>query len=111
MTETAESNGQMLLMLGELRGQVRELVHTVNNTAQLINGITDRVNASQGLPDAIKALELKIAAHEVRLTAIEATENQRKGAITLGAVLIRCIPWMAGGVTFAGIAKLLGGLG
>lgn len=109
MTETTESHGQMLLMLGELRGQMKELIHSVNNSAHLINGLTDKVSKSEGLPDAIKALELKIAAHEVRITALEASENRRVGAVGLGSWIMKILPHLAtlglGGL----IVKLFGG--
>lgn len=108
MTETTESHGQMLLMLGELRGQMKELIHSVNNSAHLINGLTDKVNRSEGLPDAIKALELRIAAHDVRLTALEVTDNQRKGAIGLSAWLIKTVPFAAFGAGLAVAGKVVG---
>lgn len=109
MTETTESHGQMLLMLGELRGQMKELIHSVNNSAHLINGLTDKVNKSEGLPDAIKATDLKIAAHEVRITALEASENRRVGAVGLGSWIMKALPLVGSMGLGAALVKLIGG--
>lgn len=108
MTETTESHGQMLLMLGELRGQMKELIHSVNNSAHLINGLTDKVNKSEGLPDAIKALDLKIAAHDVRLTALEVSENRRAGAITVTGWIIKTVPFASIGAGMFAAWKVMG---
>lgn len=102
----------VLLMIGELKGQMRELVHGLGDMRQIINrinGKVDSVSVTQAQLESLKqqvvATDLettgKFAAVEVRLIAIERAENQRTGALKLSEVLIRIIPWATAGSLFA----------
>jgi len=48
------------------------------------------------------------AALEVRVTALEASENQRKGAVKLTEWAIRVVPFAALGAGFAVAAEVVG---
>lgn len=63
-----ELEGNAIFLLGKISGQMGELIHTTNNTSQKIDGL-DR-----------------------RITALEATENKRQGAVNLGTALLKSPP-------------------
>lgn len=92
--------GQVVYLLGKLEGQVRELVHSVNNTAQIVTGLTDKVNSTIGLPE-------KVADHERRITILEAQENKRVGAIGLGAWIVKAAPVLMALAAGAGIMGIM----
>jgi len=93
-----ETQGQLLLMIGEIKGQLRELVHSINNQGQLLNNLTDKMSVTQNLPEKIKSQAEEIADLKLRVTALEAVENRRVGAVGLGSTLLRSplIGWLAG---------------
>ena len=96
------------LMLGEMKGQMRELIHNFNNLAQRVEDLIRTVDRTAHLPAAVEENKAEIAALNVRLTALEAIENQRKGALSLGAVLIKTIPWLVPAGVLGGVAALVG---
>lgn len=106
MTDLTD-NAQVVYLLGKLEGQVRELVHSVNNTAQLLNGLSDKVNSSAGIPGKVKDNTDKITALEVRVTALERVDARTEGAMGLGSWLIRLVPPAAFGAAAAAAFKLL----
>lgn len=63
-----------MLMLGEIRGQLRELIHTSNNLAQTVSAMGSR------------------------LAALEAESHQRKGANGLWMAFLKspAIGWLIG---------------
>ncbi len=62
------------LLLGEIRGQMRELIHSTNNAGQ------------------------KIDALAVRVAALEAEHNQRKGAASIVSTIMKSptLGWIVG---------------
>lgn len=98
----------LTLAVGRMEGQLREVVHTMNNLAQKFEDLARTVDRSAHLPAAVDENKAKIAALDVRLTALEAIENQRKGAIGLGAALMKAIPWLIPASVFGGVAVLVG---
>ena len=80
----------------------------MNNLAQKFEDLARTVDRSAHLPAAVDENKAKIAALDVRLTALEAIENQRKGAIGLGAALMKAIPWLIPASVFGGVAVLVG---
>lgn len=83
--------GELKGEIGELRGQLREVIHNTNNIRQVLE---NQAHAAYILPE----LSREVAALDVRVTALEASENQRKGALTLGHMLFRSpvLGWLAG---------------
>jgi hypothetical protein len=87
MTEPLDTTG---MMLGEMKGQLRELIHNLNTMSAKIDSLTERVAGAAGLPAKVKELE-------DRIMMLEADKNKRDGAMGLGSWLIRSpvIAWLA----------------
>lgn len=83
--------GDMKGELGEFRGQLREIVHNLNNLSAKIDGLSNTSARHHDLPEEIAALRL-------RITALEVAEHQRAGAINLGSLLLRSpmLGWLVG---------------
>ncbi len=79
------------LILGEVRGQMRELVHTLNTLSAKLDGLTREVVGLGPLASDITDLKARIA-------ALEAANNRSEGARTLGVVLIKSpvLGWLVG---------------
>jgi len=93
MPEQLETTG---MMLGELKGQMRELIHNVNNLATKLDGLSERVIGSAGLPKKIELLE-------ARVTALETDKNKRDGASGIIATIMKSptIGWLVGAAVSA----------
>ncbi|MES1971787.1 MAG: hypothetical protein V4472_04955 [Pseudomonadota bacterium] len=78
------------LLLGEMKGQLRELIHNLNTMSAKIDSLTERVIGASGLPGKVRELEERIA-------ALEADKNKRDGAMGFGSWLLRspAIAWLA----------------
>ena len=98
----------MTLAVGRMEGQLREVIHTVNNLAQKFEDVARAVDKSSHIPDAVIENKAAIAALGTRVSALEATENQRKGAVKLTEWAIRVVPFAAIGAGFAVAAKVVG---
>lgn len=81
MTDSSGDIHALALALGELKGQLRELIHASNNTATKVDGIAERVFAWGDLPGAVSKLEK-------RIDALEADRDRRDGAIGFGAAVL-----------------------
>lgn len=75
--EPLESNS--LLLLGEIRGQLRELIHSTNNTG------------------------MKVDALAMRVSALEAADQRRQGATGLLQTILKspALGWLVGAVVTA----------
>lgn len=73
----AENDPNTLLLLGEIRGQLRELIHNSNNNSQ------------------------KLDALAIRVTALESDKNRREGAQGVFHTLLKspALGWLIGGAT------------
>lgn len=98
----------MTLAVGRMEGQLREVVHTVNNLAQKFEDVARAVDKTSHIPAAVAENKAATVALEVRVTALEASENQRKGAVRLTEWAIRVVPFAALGAGFAVAAKVVG---
>lgn len=98
----------MTLAVGRMEGQLREVVHTVNNLAQKFEDVARTVDKTSHIPTAVAENKAATVALEVRVTALEAAENQRKGAVRLTEWAIRVVPFAALGAGFAVAAKVVG---
>ncbi|MDF0543323.1 hypothetical protein PX699_13275 [Sphingobium sp. H39-3-25] len=81
---------------------MRELIHSLNNLIVKFEGLAKTVDSSSHIPVDVADLKL-------RVSALEASENQRKGAMGLGAVAMRALPLLAASGIGAAIVKLVGG--
>jgi hypothetical protein len=83
------------IMLGELKGQMREVVHTLNNMSMKLDGLSEKVISAQELPS-------KVAEIDRRVTILETDKNRRDGAMGLGGWLLHSplVGWLVGaGIT------------
>ena len=97
----------LTLAVGRMEGQMREVVHTMNNLAQKFEDLMRTVDRTSHLPAAVEENKADIAALAIRVTALEAIEHQRRGAISLGAALLKTVPWLIPAGIFGGIAALV----
>ena len=101
----SEADNSMALMLGEIRGQVRQIVEQFAALSAKLEALTTAVNQAAHLPEEMQALKLRVA-------ALEAAEQQRRGAMSLGSILIKALPWVGPAiVTAATVAIAMKGLG
>ena len=89
MPEHIDTTG---MMLGEIKGQMRELIHNSNNMAQKLDALTERVIGAKDLPEKLEKLE-------ARVTALETDKNKRDGAMGFGGWLLHSplLAWLATG--------------
>lgn len=89
------------MMLGEMKGQMRELIHNVNNLSSKMDSLTERVVGAAGLPAKVKELEERVA-------VLEADRHKRDGAMSFGGWLLKSplLGWLAtAGVALWAILK------
>lgn len=77
--------------IGEVRGQLRELIHSVNNQGQQNEAIGKALAKLEDVPKQLAQIEL-------RLTQLETDKHRRDGAIGLGGMLLKSplVGWIAG---------------
>lgn len=78
----SEADPNTAMLLGEVRGQLRELIHTVNNRAQENAHIVKQLAKLEDVPKQLETLSSRMA-------ALEADKNRREGAMSLGSWLMR----------------------
>ncbi len=74
--------GDMKEGLGELRGQLRELIHNVNNMSVKIDSLSEKSAQSHDHP-------MEIVSIKERLSALEIAEQKRNGAFSFGALFLK----------------------
>lgn len=80
MSEPDPIEGPNSMILGEMRGQLREVVHSMNNLSMKFDGLTREVVALGALAAAVGKLEAELDAIKARLKAAEDRQNQQVGA-------------------------------
>lgn len=78
--QTTDTN--TILILGEVRGQLREIIHTMNNQAQKNDAVAAQLAKLEGMPARLDAID-------TRLVALEADRHRRDGAVGLGGWLMK----------------------
>ncbi|MGY4397319.1 hypothetical protein ACVWZA_002513 [Sphingomonas sp. UYAg733] len=84
------------MILGEMRGQLREVVHSVNNLSAKLDGLTREVVG-------LGPLASDIADLKIRLATLEAANNRSEGARTIGRMLLKspALGWLVGAAVTA----------
>lgn len=84
-----------ILILGEVRGQLREIIHDMNNQSAERATMARQLAKLESVPDRLGAIE-------TRLNALETDKHRRDGAMGFGSWLLKSplVGWIAG----AGIA-------
>ncbi|WCM27103.1 hypothetical protein NDN01_24500 [Sphingomonas sp. QA11] len=88
MTEQLDTTG---MMLGEMKGQLREVIHNLNMMSTKLDALGERVISAADLPVKVKELEK-------RVLALEADRHRRDGAMSFGGWVVRSplVGWLAG---------------
>jgi len=80
MTQSAELNA-LAVKVGEISGQLREVVHSVNNVAQKVDGMSEKLLTAPTQAD-IQSLAARVA-------LLEAEKNRTDGAKGVFAAVMR----------------------
>lgn len=90
-TETLRMIGELKGEMGEVRGQLRELIKSSENMRTLMEM---QAPINHRVPDLIA----DVANLQTRMAVLEAQENHRAGAVSLGSALLRSpmIGWLFG---------------
>lgn len=101
---TAQSELHSLAVkVGEISGQLRELIHNNNNMATKVDGILRQSLLAPSAEDYAQLAQ--------RVATLEAKENRRDGATGLGAAILKSpvLGWIVG-IVVAAFAAIKGGL-
>lgn len=97
--------GDMKGEIGEIRGQLREVIHNLNNISMKSDSIAQLVITHRALHDDVQDIK-------ERLTILEASEHRRMGAMSLGSIIVKSplIAWLIGAaaLVYALFGKELG---
>lgn len=91
------------MVLGELRGQMREVVHAMNNLRVGFDQMSREIGALGALSQSVNGLSTQLGQIEGRLRALEAESQRSAGARSLGAMALKS-PALAWVVVGAGAA-------
>lgn len=87
--------GALTLAVGEMRGQLREMIHAQANMAMKLDGLTERMLTSPTRSDFEKL--------EQRVEALEAERHRNDGVrgFVLGLMRSPVAAWLAAAIAFA----------
>ena len=93
----------LAVKVGEISGQLREVIHTVNNMAQKVDGMTERLFTAPTAADFEKLSK--------RVDALEAEKNRNDGAKGFGLAVLKSpvVGWIVG-IATAALAAIKGGM-
>jgi rubrerythrin len=99
----------LAVMVGEIRGQMREVVHTLNNVSAKIDGLSREVIAMGPLAADIAELrgDLKLARNEIEL--LKETKYKTEGATGLINWVFKNWPGIMGFILLVGLILKVGG--
>lgn len=82
--------GTLAVRVGEISGQLREVIHSVNNMAQKVDGMTERLLAAPTAADFEKLSK--------RVDALEREKDRRDGATGFGLAILKSpvVGWLVG---------------
>jgi hypothetical protein len=89
MPARAPTDPDTAMMLGEMKGQLRELIHQGNNQAMKNDAVARTLAKLEGMPDQLTKIE-------ERLTTLETDKDRRDGRDGLWSALIRSplVAWL-----------------
>lgn len=78
------------MILGEVRGQLREIIHNMNNQAQKNDAVSAQLAKLEGMPARLDAIDQ-------RLLALETDKHRRDGAVGFGTWVLKSnvVGWLA----------------
>lgn len=94
MPDTPPPNATSDLIIGEMRGQLREVVHSVNNLGSKFDGLAREVMSLATLAGEMGKLQAKVE-------MLEATKLRSEGATNLGLAIMKSptLGWLVGAAT------------
>lgn len=86
----SNDDGGLYRAVGKIEGQLREVIHGLNNVSQKVDALGEKVAAGSNLPARVDDLD-------TRVTALETDKNKRDGAMGFGGWLLRSplFGWLA----------------
>lgn len=86
-----ETEGNQDMILGELRGQMREVIHSVNNLSVKVDGLSREVIG-------LGSLAGEMADMKARIAILEIGNNRRAGAESIAVTIMRSptLGWLVG---------------
>ena len=83
--------------IGEIRGQLREIIHGMNNDRQRNEAIARALAKLENVPDDIGEVKKSLNKLEGRMTALEVDKHRRDGAMSFGTWLMKSplVAWLA----------------
>ena len=86
------------MILGEIRGKLSEVAHSVAGLSQNIVALSREVGGLGALATDIATVKLEVAALKGKVDVLEAERNQRTGANGMWALLLRspALGWLVG---------------
>lgn len=96
-------NDPNTLLLGEMRGQLRELVHTVNNLSVKFDSLSRDVIGLGLLAGEITDMKVRMSAVLERVDSLEGSESRRAGATSVISVIMKSptLGWLVGAAVTA----------
>lgn len=98
-----EVDANTFLVLGEIRGQLRELVHTSNNNGTKIDAMTARIGAVEMVTSRFESILSAFEQVAARVDALEKVRDQQDGAAGMLNTIMRspAIGWLVGAAVTA----------
>lgn len=93
----------LAVMVGEMRGQMREAIHTLNNVSAKIDGLSREVVAMGPLAAEIAEIKGELKLAQVEIGSLKSDRDRRTGATNLAAWVIRNWPGVLGFLLLVGI--------
>lgn len=103
----AEVNQDMIL--GEMRGQLREVVHSLNNFTQKFDALTREVVGLVILGNEVTSLNSNVATLKIAVAELQLERSHREGAVGVVETILKSplLGWLVG-LAITGIAILKG---
>jgi len=86
--------------VGEIRGQLRELNHALASLTQKFDTLALQAAMNISLPERVADLDR-------RVSVLEASENKRIGAMSLGGWVLKALPYIVSTGIGAGIMEII----
>lgn len=86
----------LAVMVGEMRGQLREVVHTLNNVSAKIDGLGREVIALGPLAAEIASIKGDLKLAQAEIGSLKSERDQRKGAAGLVEWVMKHWPGVIG---------------
>lgn len=98
MPSRAPSDPETAMMLGEMRGQLREMIHNMNNEAQKGVARDEKLTKLAAIPDDISDIKNSVKSIEGRLSNLETDKVKRETERGVLATVVRSplVGWIAG---------------